>query len=215
MVSDVKYVNTILKKLSKRYGSQPHTALVHTNLTHLFVAVLLSPQNTDLQVNKTTPKLFKRFRTFSDYARADPRTLRKYLKSLNFYKTKAKNLRRSSQIIVERFDGKIPKTIAKLMELPGVGRKVANVVLNEGYRIDEGIAVDTHCGRVARRLGLSRHKEAEKVEQDLMKKVPKKEWSRTSNLFIELGRDACKARNRQCERCVLKDICPSSTVKIN
>jgi endonuclease-3 len=116
-------------------------------------------------------------------------------------------------MINEKFGGTVPKTIMELRELPGVGRKVANVILNEGYGINEGIAVDTHCGRVAFRLGLTRHKDPEKAERDLLKKIPRKDWGRTSNLLIELGRDPCKARNKECYRCVLNDICPSSVVR--
>ncbi len=208
-----KYISTVLKRLSKRYGYDPHTQLAHEHMVDLFVAVLLSPQSTDAQVNRATPKLFKRFKTFDDYANADVRMLQRYLKSINFYKTKARNLKGSAKIILEKFNGQVPKTIAELMELPGVGRKVANVVLNEGYRIDEGIAVDTHCGRVAVRLRLSRQKDPIKIEQDLLKKIPKSEWGRASNLFIELGRDVCHARNKECAKCVLKDICPSSDIK--
>jgi len=210
MNSDKKYINTILHRLSKRYGYRPRTQLRHRNMCQLFVAVFLSPMCTDVQVNKATPRIFARFRTFDDYANADIRTLQGYLGSINFYKTKARNLRRSAKIITHKYNGKVPKTISELMALPGVGRKIANVILNEGYNIDEGIAVDTHCARVARRTGLSRHKDPVKVEQDLLRKIPKSEWGRASNLFIELGRDACKARNRQCYRCALKDICPSS-----
>ncbi len=213
MKTDNKYITTILKRLSKRYGYDPHTLLVHENMIHLFVAVFLSPQSTDAQVNKATPKLFRKFRTFDDYANANTRTLQKYLSSINFYKTKARNLKRSARMIIDRFNGEVPKTIAELTELPGVGRKVANVILNEGYRIEEGIAVDTHCARVAVRLGLSKHKDPYKIEQDLLREMPKSQWGRASNLFIELGRDACKARNMECERCVLRDMCPSSTVQ--
>ena len=206
-----KYINLILRRLSKRYGYGLHTQLAHQDIVNLFAAVLLSPQSTDAQVNKATSRLFRKFRTFNDYADADTRTLQGYLSGINFYKTKARNLKASSRIIIDRFHGEVPKTIAELTELPGVGRKVANVVLNEGYGIDEGIAVDTHCGRVAVRLGLSRHKgNPVKIEQDLLKKIPRKEWGRASNLLIELGRDACKARNTECFRCALKDICPSS-----
>ncbi len=214
MKSDSKYINLILTRLSKRYGYDPHTHLKHRNMVHLFVATFLSPQSTDAQVNRATPRLFGKFRTFEDYASADPRTLQRYLKSINFYRTKARNLRRSARMITERFDGEVPKTIAELTELPGVGRKVANVILNEGYGIDEGIAVDTHCGRVSVRLGLSRHKgNPAKIEQDLLRRIPKKEWGRASNLLIELGRDTCKARKKECYRCVLKDVCPSSDAK--
>ncbi|MDE1858944.1 MAG: endonuclease III, partial [Candidatus Micrarchaeota archaeon] len=146
MKYDHNYIDTILKRLAKTYGFNPHTQLAHQNIAELFVSVLLSPQNTDLQVNKTTQRLFKRFKTFDDYAGVNTRTLQSYLSSLNFYKTKARNLKKSAIMIQERFDGKVPKTIHELMELPGVGRKVANVILNEGYAINEGIAVDTHCG---------------------------------------------------------------------
>lgn len=208
------YVATVLARLGRRYGSNPHTKLIHSSITDLFVAVLLSPQCNDNQVNKVTARLFRRFRTFGDYASADINELTGYLSALNYYKTKAKNLKRAAEMIESRFQGRVPRTIKELMEIPGVGRKVANVILNEGYGIDEGIAVDTHCARVAVRLGLSRHSaKPEKIEQDLLRKVPHDQWGSTSNLFIELGRDVCKARNRECERCVLSDICPGSLVK--
>jgi endonuclease-3 len=207
------YIKTVIGRLEKRYGKHPHTQLRHKNITELFVATILSPQCNDNQVNKVTARLFKDFRTFDDYANADLRTLQSELNGLNYYKTKAKHLKQSAEILLDKFGGKVPRTIPELMELQGVGRKVANVILNEGYGIDEGIAVDTHCGRVSRRLGLSRFKDPAKVELDLMRKIPKNEWSRTSNLFIELGRDTCSARNRNCYDCVLKDICPSSLAK--
>ncbi|MDE1860329.1 MAG: endonuclease III [Candidatus Micrarchaeota archaeon] len=206
------YVKLVLKRLSDRYG-MPHTQLVHKNMTELFVAVLLSPQCTDKQVNNVTKALFRKYRTFSDYADADPKRLEAGLSGLNYYKTKARNLTRASKEIRERFSGKVPRTMLELTELYGVGRKVANVILNEGYGINEGIAVDTHCGRVARRMGISRHKDPHKVELDLLRKIPRSEWGIASNLFIELGRDACKARDKQCYRCVLNDVCPSSNVK--
>jgi endonuclease-3 len=205
-----KYITTVFRRLSSRYGSNPRTQLVHASMCELFVAVFLSPQSTDAQINRATPKLFRRFRSFEDYANANQNTLQRYLRSVNFYKTKARNLRKSARIIVERFNGEVPRSLSELMELPGVGRKVGNVILNEGYSIDEGIAVDTHARRVARRLRLSRHKDANKIEIDLMRNIPQKEWGRTSNLLIELGRDTCKARARECFRCVLSDICPSS-----
>ncbi|MDE1855373.1 MAG: endonuclease III [Candidatus Micrarchaeota archaeon] len=214
MPSD-RYARLVLSRLSKRYGYNIHTQLRHQNMTHLFVAVLLSPQSTDAQTNKTTEKLFRRFKTFRDYANADPKMLRRCLSGMNYYKTKARHLRESARIIAGRFHGRVPKTLSELIELPGVGRKVANVVLNEGYGIDEGIAVDTHAGRVARRLGFSRSKDPYKVEMSLLRIYPRKDWGRVSNTFIELGRDTCKARNKECYRCALKDICPSSDVKPN
>ena len=143
-----------------RYNDKLHTELEHRNLTDLFVAVLLSPQCTDKQVNETTKALFKRFRSFEDYAHSDPRELGRCLKGINFYKTKARHLRSASKAMVVRFGGRVPRTLKELLELDGVGRKIANVVLSEGYGINEGIAVDTHVSVTSRRLGLSRNREA-------------------------------------------------------
>ena len=205
-------INEVLNLLKSRYGDSPHTQLKHRNTTDLFVAVLLSPQCTDKQTNTVTEKLFKKYRTFDDYANADIKRLSLDLSGLNYYKTKARNLKASAQMIKSRFKGRVPKKMDELMELPGVGRKVANVMLNEGFGIYEGIAVDTHCAVVSRRLGYSRHKDPKKIEQDLLSKTPEKEWGVVSNLFIELGRDTCKAAKKECERCVLRDLCPSSNM---
>jgi len=208
--ADTEYAKQVLDKLIERYGEQ-HTALIYKNPMQLFVAVLLSPQNSDIQVNKVTKKLFDKYKSFEDIANANIKTLEKDLSSLNFYKTKARHLKESAKIMIERYNGNVPKSINELTVLPGVGRKVANVVLNELYNINEGIAVDTHCITVANRLGFAKSKKAEVVEKELMKKIPKEYWGFVSNLFIALGRDTCKARNKECYRCVLKEICPSST----
>ena len=205
-------INEVLNLLKSRYGNSPRTQLKHRNTTDLFVAVLLSPQCTDKQTNAVTEKLFKKYRTFDDYANADIKRLSLDLSGLNYYKTKARNLKTSAQMIKSRFNGRVPKKMNELMELPGVGRKVANVMLNEGFGIYMGIAVDTHCAVVSRRLGYSRHKDPKKIEQDLLSKIPEEEWGVVSNLFIELGRDTCKAAKKECERCVLRDICPSSSM---
>ena len=207
------YAVRVLERLSKRYGCRLHTQLRHADITELFVAALLSPQCTDRQVNEATSALFKRFRTFGDYAKAEPSSLRRYLKGVNFYRTKAKHLRSASKEIVEGFGGRVPRTLAELMELDGVGRKVANVILSEGYGINEGIAVDTHVAVTSRRLGLTGNKDPAKIEADLMRGIPKKYWGDVNGLLIELGRDACTARRKHCERCVLNDICPSSSVR--
>ncbi|VVB76611.1 G/T mismatches repair enzyme [uncultured archaeon] len=207
-----KFAEAVLKKLSDKYGSRLHTQLTHSDTTELFVAALLSPQCTDKQVNETTSILFKQFRTFKDYASSDTGTLRRQLKGINFYKTKARHLRAASRRIVDEFGGKVPKTINELMELDGVGRKIANVVLSEGYGINEGIAVDTHVAVTSRRLGLTRSNDPDRIEKDLAKKIPKKDWGKVNGLFIELGRDVCTARKKYCERCVLNRICPSSTI---
>ncbi|MDE1851669.1 MAG: endonuclease III [Candidatus Micrarchaeota archaeon] len=208
-----RYMQAILKKLTKRYGASLKTQLEHQDMTQLFVAVLLSPQSTDKQTNAVTEKLFRRYRTFEDFANADIKRLSKDLSGMNYYKTKARHLKESSRMILERFHGKVPSTLHELMELKGVGRKVANVVQAEGFGIHEGIAVDTHCGRVARRLLRIRSKDPAVAERRLMRITPQKDWRKVSNLFIELGRDACKARNRECYRCVLKEMCPSSLAK--
>ncbi|MGC8710055.1 MAG: endonuclease III domain-containing protein [Candidatus Micrarchaeia archaeon] len=201
----------IMELLLKRYGKDIHTSLRHRNSTELFVAALLSPQCTDVQVNNTTSRLFKKYRKFEDYANANIKELRRDLNTLNFYNTKAKYLTESSSAIVKRFDGKIPSTISELTSLKGVGRKVANVVLNSVYNINEGIAVDTHCITVSRRLGFAKTNDPKKIEKALMAKIPNNYWGVASNLLIALGRDTCTSRRKYCSRCVLRDICPSST----
>ncbi len=205
-----EFAEVVLNKLSERYGQELHTELQYGNLTELFVAVFLSPQCTDKQINRVTPGLFADYKTFEDYADADLKDLKNHLSGLNFYKTKARNLKKSAGLIVRLYNGEVPMRLEKLMVLPGVGRKVANVVLNEGFGIDEGIAVDTHCITVARRLRLSGQKNAERIERDLMRIIPKKRWHIVSNLFIALGRDTCKARKKECGRCILSEMCPSS-----
>ncbi len=210
---DRKFADLVLDKLQERYGSNLHTQLRHRNNTELFVAVLLSPQCNDNQVNKTTESLFRKYKTFYDYSHADLKTLRSYLNGLNYYKTKAKYLKETAGQILKYYDGKIPKSISELTRLQGVGRKVANVILNEAYGINEGIAVDTHVNVTARRLWLIRSKKPEIIEQRLMKIFDKEDWGKVSNLLIELGRDTCKARKKECYRCVLNKICPSSNAK--
>lgn len=205
-----EFAEEVLNRLAARYGRNLHTELSHKNITELFVAVFLSPQCTDKQINNVTPGLFERFRTFDEYAHADIRTLMRCLNGANYYKTKAKNLKEAAGIIVSRFDGMVPRTLEELMELPGVGRKVANVVLNEGFGINEGIAIDTHCITVAERLMLSKHRNPEKIEMDIMEILPKRKWGKISNLMIALGRDTCTARKKECWRCPLSEICPSS-----
>ncbi|MGC8662399.1 MAG: endonuclease III domain-containing protein [Candidatus Micrarchaeia archaeon] len=202
----------LINRLMLEYNGETHTHLANSNEVELFVAVFLSPQNSDAQVNKVVAKLFMKYKTFADYAKASTPALMKDLNSLNFYKTKAKHIKEASRMISNRFDGHIPNKMQDLLLLPGVGRKIANIILNELYNINEGIAVDTHCITVSNRLGLAKSKKQEIVEKNLMKKIPKAYWGKVSNLFIALGKDKCKARKKECERCVLNDICPSSTV---
>ncbi len=209
--NDKMYVKKVLTLLKTKYKDKMHTELVHKNTTELFVAVLLSPQCNDNQVNKVTKILFEKYRSLYDYANADIKMLYRYLNGLNYYKTKARHLKEAAKIILERFNGEIPKTISELLELPGVGRKVANVILNEGFGISEyGIAIDTHCIIVSQRLGLTKNKTADKIEKDLIKIIPNADWKVSSNLLIALGRDTCTARKKFCNDCILKKICPSS-----
>ncbi|HVA82896.1 MAG TPA: endonuclease III [Candidatus Aquilonibacter sp.] len=208
------FSETVMKRLMKHYGDQKETMLHFSNPTELVVATMLSPQCTDKQVNNVTKVLFKKYKKFNDYANADIKTLNKDLGGINFYKTKARHVRESANIVVKEFNGKVPRTIKELMTLPGVGRKVANVVLTNGFGITEGIAIDTHCITVANRLRLARTRRPERIEKDLMRKIPKRYWLYASNLFITLGRDTCKASKKECFRCVLKDICPSSNAKV-
>jgi len=207
------FPETVMKRLMKKYDDQRETMLHFSGPTQLLVATMLSPQCTDKQVNNVTEKLFEKYETFQDYANADIKELSADLSGINYYKTKAKHVKESSGMILEKFHGKIPRTLENLMALPGVGRKVANVVLTNGFGITEGIAIDTHCITVANRLRMARTRRPELIEKDLMRKIPKKYWLYVSNLFIALGRDTCKANKKECARCVLKDICPSSNAK--
>lgn len=203
----------ILKLLEGRYGKGLSTQLNHSNMTELFVAVLLSPQCSDSQVNNVTPALFKRFRTMQDYSDAGTRELMEYLKGINYYRTKARNLKASAKMIVRNFNGKVPRSMNELLTLRGVGRKVANVILSEGYGISEGIAIDTHCITVSHRLKLVRGRDPARIERYLMKSLPRDRWRDASSLFIELGRDTCTARRKRCDACVLNSICQSSDTR--
>jgi len=209
------FSETVMKRLMKRYDDQRDTMLHFSGPTQLLVATMLSPQCTDKQVNSVTKDLFEKYSTFKDYANADIKELSADLDGINFYKTKARHVKESANMIMEQFHGKVPRNLGELMILPGVGRKVANVVLTNGFGITEGIAIDTHCITVANRLRLARTRRPELIEKDLMRKIPKKYWLYVSNLFITLGRDTCRANRKECGRCVLKDICPSSNARTN
>jgi endonuclease III len=190
-----------------------HTHLEHENPWELLVATMLSAQTTDAQVNKVTPVLFAKYPEPKSYVNLRPVQLYRYVKSLNIYRNKSKHLIKSAQYIHQNFGGKVPDTLEELIELPGVGRKTANVVLANAFGKHEGIAIDTHCITVANRLFLYKAKNAAQVEERLMQIVPKSDWGNVNHLFIALGRDVCTARRKHCDRCVLKDICPSSDAK--
>lgn len=213
MKHDKAYMTEILRRLKKRYKSEMQTALQHANEWELLVATMLSAQAQDRQVNKITLVLFKKYQKIKDFAELKPNQLYPYIGSIGLYKGKAKNIVKTAQMLKNDFNSKIPNTIAELTQLPGVGRKTANVVLANSFGINEGIAIDTHCITVSNRLGLARTKDAKRIEQKMMKLTDKRNWGNLTHLFISLGRDVCTARSKYCSRCVLNNICPSSDVK--
>lgn len=201
----------ILELLKKEYP-KIKTALTFADPLDLLVATILSAQCTDVRVNMVTKELFKKYRTSEDYANADVETFENEIRSTGFYRNKAKNIIGANKLIIERFDSKVPDTMEELTQLPGVARKTANIVLSNAYGKIEGIAVDTHVKRLSKRLGLTRNKDQDKIEQDLMRITPKEEWSNLSHLLIFHGRAICQAKKPRCDVCVLNFFCPSSLV---
>jgi len=201
----------ILKRLNKAYP-KPKTALNFSDPFQLLVATILSAQTTDVLVNRVTENLFRKYRTVKDYADASLETLQKDTGSVNFYKTKAKNIQAGAKIIVAQFNSQVPKTMNELTSLPGVARKTANIILSNAFGIHEGIAVDTHVKRLSYRLGLTKYTDPVKIEKDLMAITPKKEWGNISNLLIFHGRKICQARKPDHQECVLSNICPSRNI---
>lgn len=189
----------IVKKLKELF---PHAkiALKYSNHWELLVAVILSAQCTDKKVNEVTGKLFKKYKTFEDYLKASPEEFEKDIHACGFYRNKTKNILAAARMIKEKFGGKIPQTMEEMLEIPGVARKTANVVLGNAYHIVEGIAVDTHVIRLSRKLGLSSHTNPNKIEQDLMAVLPKEEWFDFTYRLIQYGREVCPARPHECSQ---------------
>lgn len=184
-------------------------SLDFTTPFEMLVAVILSAQCTDERVNKTTPSLFSKYSTPKDFAEIDITELEILIHPCGFYKNKAKNIKETAKIIEEKYNGKVPQTMEELIKLPGVGRKTANVVMLEAFNKPQGIAVDTHCKRIANRIGFSNEKEPEKIEQDLLKLIPKEYYKDVNHIFIWHGRNTCMARNPNCANCTIKDFCKS------
>ena len=201
----------IIRKLKREYP-EPKTALKFNNPFELLVATVLSAQATDIHVNKVTENLFKKYKSIKDYANVPLETLQKDVSSINFYRTKAKNIRESAKMIIQNFNSKVPATMEELITLPGVARKTANIILSGAYGINEGIAVDTHVKRLANRLGLTKNEDPVKIEKDLMELTPKSEWGNLSHLLIFHGRKICQAKKPNHKECVLYDICPSRNI---
>lgn len=201
----------VCKRLNDRYGPV-ECFLDHANPFRLLISVLLSAQTTDAQVNKVTPELFRHWPTPEAMAGATPSQIAEVIKSLGFYKTKAQHCVEAAQMIVADYGGEVPADMKELVKIPGVGRKTANIVLNVGFGIVEGIAVDTHVNRIAHRLALSpktHAKEPLKTEQDLLKILPREYWNDVNHQWISFGREICDARKPRCEECPLADLCPS------
>lgn len=199
----------IITRLEKKYPDAK-IALQFSNNWELLVAVILSAQCTDKKVNEVTANLFKKYKTLDDYINADPKEFEKDIKSTGFYHAKAKNILTTAKLIKEKFDGQVPKTMEKMLTLRGVARKTANVVLGNAYGVVEGIAVDTHVRRLAQRMGLTKENDPVKIEKDLMKIIPQKDWFDSTYLLINHGRAICTAKDPRCDLCPLSDVCPSA-----
>ena len=207
------FLKKVMTKLKLRYKNNLKSSLNFSSPWQLLVATILSAQAQDKQVNKATVELFKKYPNMNDYLNLKPSELFKYIIHIGLYKNKGKNIIKASRYIHDNFNSKIPKSIEELTQIPGVGRKTANVVLSGAYNLHYGIAIDTHCITVANRLGIVKTKNPEKIERVLIDNVDNNNRKYISNAFIALGRDTCTARRKYCDRCILKSICPSSDYK--
>jgi len=204
-------VRKIIARLERAYPDAV-CALHHTNPLELLVATILSAQSTDARVNIVTPSLFAKYKTAQDYAAANPEVFEQDIHSTGFFRNKTKSIIGMAQALLERHGGKVPDTMEELVQLPGVGRKTANVVLGTWFGKSEGVVVDTHVQRLATLLGLTKEKTPEKIERDLMALVPRDKWTWFSHTLILHGRRVCIARRPKCEECVVNRWCPSSRV---
>ncbi|NIR45673.1 MAG: endonuclease III [Gemmatimonadetes bacterium] len=198
----------IVQRLAEAYPAQ--IELEFSNPLELAVATILSAQCTDARVNEVTRDLFKKYQSAEDYADADPEEFQEEIRSTGFFRNKTKSILGFARALVERHDGEVPKTLEELVELPGIGRKTANVILGSGFGIDEGIVVDTHVKRVSQRLELTEASEPEKIERDLMEVVPQERWNSFGLRMVLHGRYTCHARKPKCDGCPLEELCPSA-----
>ncbi|MCI0415171.1 endonuclease III [bacterium] len=206
-----KRIGEILKLLKKAYPDA-RCSLNYTTPFELLIATILSAQCTDARVNQVTKDLFRKYPGPQDYLNVPEEELQNDIRTTGFFRNKTKSIRGASKKLLEDFGGEVPSTMDQLLTLPGVARKTANVVLGNAFNITSGIVVDTHVSRVSQRLGLTKQTQPEKIEQSLMKLVPKKEWVAFSHRLIMHGRYVCKAPKPDCPNCILNDLCPSSTV---
>jgi endonuclease III len=190
------------------------TSLRYKTPFQLLIATILSAQSTDITANKVASKLFKKYKGVKCFAGAKPNELEKDIYSAGFYKVKSKNIIKASQKILSMFKGRVPETMDKLLQLPGVGRKTANIILSNAFSKAEGIAVDTHVKRIARRLGITKNTDPDKIEKDLLRIVPKRYWLDLNHIFVNFGRLICRSRNPLCQNCVIEGLCFSKDKKI-
>lgn len=207
-----KKIAEIIRILRRAYPKS-RTALHYETPLQILVATILAAQCTDERVNKITPHLFSKYRTVFDFAKAKQSVLEQEIRTAGFYRNKAKNIIAAAEKIVENFNGSVSQSMNELVTLPGVARKTANIVLSSGFKKAEGIAVDTHVKRLSGRMGLSKEKNPDKIEQDLMKVVPKKDWIDFNYIFVDHGRKICRARKPLCQECEVKHLCPANAVK--
>jgi endonuclease III len=200
-------VGRIIAGLKEAYPDA-HCELNHRNPLELLVATILSAQCTDKRVNIVTAELFKKYRSAADFAQAPQAALEEAIKTTGFFRNKAKSLKAACGNILKKHGGQVPRTMDALTELGGVGRKTANVVLGNAFNINCGVVVDTHVARLSQRLGLTRQKTPEKIEQELMKLVPQEQWTLFSHWLIWHGRRRCSARSPDCPACEIKNLCP-------
>jgi endonuclease-3 len=204
-----RQVQEVIDRLHEEYPDST-ISLTFSNRLELLVAVVLSAQCTDERVNKVTADLFEKYESPEDYAEVDQDELAEDLNSVTYYNNKAGYIRDACRKIIDEHDGEVPDTMDELTDLPGVGRKTANVVLQHGHDIVEGIVVDTHVQRLTRRLGITDEERPPAIEEDLLPVVPEAEWQAFTHLLISHGRATCTARNPDCADCVLADLCPSA-----
>lgn len=202
-------VHEIIKLLKEEYP-RAKIALNFSNPWKLLVAVILSAQCTDKKVNEVTADLFRKYKTVEDYTYAPLEQFEKDIKPTGFYHNKAKNILAAANMVIERFNDRVPQTMEEILQLPGVARKTANIVLGNAYGVVEGIAVDTHVRRVAYRLGFTKEKNPVKIEKDLMRVLPKEEWFPFTYVLIDHGRAICTAKNTRCDICPVNHLCPSA-----
>lgn len=209
MIEDIQgRTNEIIKRLKKAYPDA-HCALNHTSPFELLVATILSAQCTDERVNLVTAELFRKYRGPEDFVNVSQEELEKDIYSTGFFRNKAKNIRAASERLIEEYKGEMPRSMDEMLTLGGVARKTANVVLGNAFGIASGVVVDTHVSRLSQRLGLTENATPEKIEEDLIRLVPKKHWVMFPHWMIFHGRQICAARKPKCGECVLADICPS------